>query len=169
MPSMPRPHHSLTDDRALSPRSLARQARKAKPDGMRKFNRVKRKEKRGASHTNRHVAFYMINADNLNPRHAVPQGFARVWMFRRRLWGCGAVLRAPSLTSSVGRFASGVRGRNERERIEFWTLINTYHSPEQFFFFADESHFNRLTLRLYAWSIRCERATRFNFFLRDHG
>ncbi|KAH9014492.1 hypothetical protein EDB85DRAFT_1876357 [Lactarius pseudohatsudake] len=43
--------------------------------------------------------------------------------------------------------------RNELDRAEFRTLINTHYSPEQLVF-ADESHFNRLTLRRpYAWSI----------------
>jgi DDE superfamily endonuclease len=56
--------------------------------------------------------------------------------------------------------------RNEQDRAEFQTLIRTYFRPEQLVF-ADESHFNRLTLRRpYAWSIRGERATRHEFFLR---
>lgn len=56
--------------------------------------------------------------------------------------------------------------RNEQHRTEFQTLIRTHFRPEQLVF-ADESHFNRLTLRRpYAWSIRGERATRYEFFLR---
>ncbi|KAH9010914.1 hypothetical protein EDB85DRAFT_1879122, partial [Lactarius pseudohatsudake] len=43
--------------------------------------------------------------------------------------------------------------RNELDRAEFRTLINTHYSPEQLVF-ADESHFSRLMLRRpYAWSI----------------
>ncbi len=56
--------------------------------------------------------------------------------------------------------------RNEEDRAEFQTLIKTHYRPEQLVF-ADESHFNRLTLRRpYAWSIQGERATRFEFFHR---
>ena len=50
--------------------------------------------------------------------------------------------------------------RNEQDRQEFRTLINTQYRPEQLVF-ADESHFNRLTLRRpYAWAKRGERASR---------
>ena len=50
--------------------------------------------------------------------------------------------------------------RNEQDRQEFRTLINTQYRPEQLVF-ADESHFNRLTLRRpYAWAKRSERASR---------
>ncbi|KAH9020349.1 hypothetical protein EDB85DRAFT_1896218 [Lactarius pseudohatsudake] len=46
--------------------------------------------------------------------------------------------------------------RNEQGRAQFQTLINRHYSPEQLVF-ADESHFNRPTLRRsYAWSIRGE-------------
>ena len=46
------------------------------------------------------------------------------------------------------------------------TLVRTHFRPEQLVF-ADESHFNRLTLRRpYAWSIRGERACRYELFLR---
>lgn len=56
--------------------------------------------------------------------------------------------------------------RNEQDCIEYQTLIRTYFQPEQLVF-ADESHFNRLTLRRpYAWSIQGERATRHELFLR---
>ncbi|KAH9028208.1 hypothetical protein EDB85DRAFT_2148065 [Lactarius pseudohatsudake] len=36
--------------------------------------------------------------------------------------------------------------RNELDRAEFWTLINTHYSPEQLVF-ANESHFSQLMLR----------------------
>ena len=53
--------------------------------------------------------------------------------------------------------------RNEQDRQEFKDLINNHFRPEQLVF-ADESHFNRLMLRRpYAWSIRGERACRFEF------
>jgi len=56
--------------------------------------------------------------------------------------------------------------RNEQDREEFKTLIDTHFRPEQLVF-ADESHFNRLTLRRpYAWSIRGERAVRHEYFVR---
>jgi DDE superfamily endonuclease len=52
------------------------------------------------------------------------------------------------------------------DRAAFRNLVNTHYRPEQLVF-ADESHFNRLTLRRpYAWSIRGERATRFDFQFR---
>jgi transposase len=55
--------------------------------------------------------------------------------------------------------------RNEQDREEFKTLIRTHFRPDQLVF-ADESHFNRLTLRRpYAWSIRGERACQYEFFL----
>lgn len=56
--------------------------------------------------------------------------------------------------------------RNEQDRAEYRALIRTHFRPEQLVF-ADESHFNRLTLRRpFAWSIRGERATRQDFFIR---
>jgi hypothetical protein len=56
--------------------------------------------------------------------------------------------------------------RNEQDRIEYQALIKTYFRPEQLVF-ADESHFNRLTMRRpYAWSKQGERATRHELFLR---
>ncbi len=56
--------------------------------------------------------------------------------------------------------------RNEEDRAKFQTLIKTHYRPEQLVF-ADESHFNLLTLRRpYTWSIQGERATRFKFFHR---
>ena len=56
--------------------------------------------------------------------------------------------------------------RNEHDRREFKALINRYFRPEQLVF-ADESHFNRLTLRRpYAWSKRGERATQYEFSFR---
>ena len=56
--------------------------------------------------------------------------------------------------------------RNEEDREAFKNLVNTHFRPEQLVF-ADESHFNRLTLRRpYAWSIRGEHAHQCEFFLR---
>ena len=56
--------------------------------------------------------------------------------------------------------------RNEQDREEFKNLIDTHFSPEQLVF-ADESHFNRLTLRRpFAWSKRGERACRYEFTFR---
>jgi len=56
--------------------------------------------------------------------------------------------------------------QNEHGREEFKTVIKTHFHPEQLVF-ADESHFNQLTLRRpYAWFIRGERACRYEFFLR---
>lgn len=56
--------------------------------------------------------------------------------------------------------------QNAQDRAIYKNLVNTHYRPEQLVF-ADESHFNRLTLRRpYAWSIRGERATRYEFFLR---
>jgi len=54
--------------------------------------------------------------------------------------------------------------QNEHGREEFKTVIKTHFHPEQLVF-ADESHFNQLTLRRpYAWFIRGERACRYEFF-----
>ena len=56
--------------------------------------------------------------------------------------------------------------RNEQERKQFKTVINTEYRPEQLVF-ANESHFNRLTMkRPYAWSKRGERASRHQFQFR---
>ena len=56
--------------------------------------------------------------------------------------------------------------QNEQDRQEYKTLIDAHFSPEQLVF-ADETHFNRLTLRRpYAWSLRGERACRYEHFLR---
>ncbi|SRR6266404_4890515 len=55
--------------------------------------------------------------------------------------------------------------RNEQDRQEYKMLIDRHFRPEQLVF-ADESHFNRITLRRpYAWSLRGERS-RFEFFHR---
>jgi len=63
----------------------------------------------------------------------------------------------------------GALERNEQDREEFRTLIKNYFRPESLVF-ADESHFNRLTLRRsYAWSIGYqERACRYDFSLRGN-
>jgi hypothetical protein len=56
--------------------------------------------------------------------------------------------------------------RNEQDREEFKRNINIHYRPEQLVF-ADESHFNRLTLRRqYAWAKRGERASRHEFQFR---
>jgi len=56
--------------------------------------------------------------------------------------------------------------QNKQDRETFRTLIDTHFRPEQLIF-ANESHFNRLPLRRpYAWSIRGERASRYECFLR---
>jgi DDE superfamily endonuclease len=50
--------------------------------------------------------------------------------------------------------------RNEEDREEYKRNVRVHYRPEQLVF-ADESHFNRLTLRRpYAWSKRGERASR---------
>jgi len=55
---------------------------------------------------------------------------------------------------------------NKQNRQEFKTLVDTHFRPEQLVF-TDESHFNWLTLRRpYAWSLRGERTSRFEFFIR---
>ena len=56
--------------------------------------------------------------------------------------------------------------RNEQDRAEFCEIIAAHYRAEQLVF-ADESHFNRLTLRRpYAWSRRGERACRYEFSFR---
>jgi DDE superfamily endonuclease len=56
--------------------------------------------------------------------------------------------------------------RNEEDREEFKRNVRVHYRPEQLVF-ADESHFNRLTLRRpYAWSKRGERASRHEFQFR---
>lgn len=48
--------------------------------------------------------------------------------------------------------------RDEQDRATFRNIVDTYYRPEQLVF-ADESHFNRLTMRRpYTWSKRGERA-----------
>ena len=56
--------------------------------------------------------------------------------------------------------------RNEQDREQFLRNVRLHYRPEQLVF-ADESHFNRLTLRRpYAWSKRGERASRHEFQFR---
>ena len=56
--------------------------------------------------------------------------------------------------------------RNEHDRWEFKSLIDRYFWPDQLVF-ANESHFNQLTLRRpCAWSRRGERSTRYEFSFR---
>ena len=56
--------------------------------------------------------------------------------------------------------------RNEEDREEYKRNISIHYRPEHLVF-ADESHFNRLTLRRpYAWSKRGERASRHEFQFR---
>ena len=56
--------------------------------------------------------------------------------------------------------------RNEQDREEYKTIIANHYRPEQLVF-ADESHFNRLTLRRpFAWSIRGKRACRYELSFR---
>ena len=56
--------------------------------------------------------------------------------------------------------------RNEEDREVFQRNVRVHFRPEHFVF-ADESHFNRLTLRRsYAWSKRGERASRHEFQFR---
>jgi transposase len=56
--------------------------------------------------------------------------------------------------------------RNEEDREDFKRNIAVHYRPEQLVF-ADESHFNRLTLRRpYAWAKRGDRASRHEFQFR---
>lgn len=56
--------------------------------------------------------------------------------------------------------------RDEQDCEEYRAIIATHYRPDQLVF-ADESHFNRLTLRRpYAWSIRGARASRHEFSFR---
>ena len=56
--------------------------------------------------------------------------------------------------------------RNEQDRKDFKRNILVHYRPEQLVF-ADESHFNRLTLRRpYAWAKRGDRASRYEFQFR---
>jgi transposase len=56
--------------------------------------------------------------------------------------------------------------RNELDRATFRDIVNAHYRPEQLVF-ADESHFNRLTMRRpYAWSKRGERASQYEFQFR---
>ena len=56
--------------------------------------------------------------------------------------------------------------RNEQDREDFKRNILVHYRPEQLVF-ADESHFNRLTLRRpYAWAKRGDRASRYKFQFR---
>ena len=56
--------------------------------------------------------------------------------------------------------------RNEQDREDYKRNILVHYRPEQLVF-ADESHFNRLTLRRpYAWAKRGDRASRYEFQFR---
>src|SRR6266702_4797332 len=56
---------------------------------------------------------------------------------------------------------------NKQDHEEYRDLITTHFCPDQLVF-ADESHFNQLTLRrLYAWSIHSECACQYEFFFRS--
>lgn len=56
--------------------------------------------------------------------------------------------------------------QDERDRAEFKMLVGEHFQPHHLVF-ADESHFNRMSLRRnYAWSPRGDRARRRNFFVR---
>jgi hypothetical protein len=56
--------------------------------------------------------------------------------------------------------------RDEDDRATFKLLVGQHFRPEQLVF-ADESHFNRLTLRRsYGWAPRGNRARRRDFFIR---
>jgi hypothetical protein len=56
--------------------------------------------------------------------------------------------------------------RDEDDRAAYKLLVGEHFQPEHFVF-ADESHFNRLTLRRqYAWAPRGNRARRRDFFIR---
>jgi hypothetical protein len=56
--------------------------------------------------------------------------------------------------------------RDERDRAQFKMLVGEHFQPEHLVF-ADESHFNRHSLRRdYAWSPRGSRARRRDFFIR---
>ena len=56
--------------------------------------------------------------------------------------------------------------RNEQDREDYKRNILIHYRPEQLVF-ADESHFNRLTLRRpYAWAKRGDRASRYEFQFR---
>jgi hypothetical protein len=58
--------------------------------------------------------------------------------------------------------------RNEQDHEEYMALITAHYRPGQLVF-ADKSHFNRLTLRSpYAWALRGERATKYEFFHRGN-
>jgi hypothetical protein len=56
--------------------------------------------------------------------------------------------------------------RDEADRANYKMLVGEYFRPGHFVF-ADESHFNRLSLRRqYAWAPRGNRARRRDFFIR---
>ena len=55
---------------------------------------------------------------------------------------------------------------DEVDRARYKMLVGEHFQP-QHLVFADESHFNRLTLRRsYAWALRGSRARRRDFFIR---
>ena len=57
--------------------------------------------------------------------------------------------------------------QDEQDRAEFKMLVGEHFQPEHLVF-ADESHFNHLSLqRNYAWAPRGDRARRHDFFV--HG
>jgi hypothetical protein len=56
--------------------------------------------------------------------------------------------------------------QDERDRTEYKMFIGAHFQPEHLVF-ADESHFNRLSLRRnYAWAPRGDHARRRDFFVR---
>ena len=74
---------------------------------------------------------------------------------------CLSLLASLRLTSS--KVTHPTLERNEQDCQEYMALVATHFHPDQLVF-ADESHFNRLTLRRpYTWSIHGERAQCYEF------